>query len=701
MKKNIITLLVLLIAAVSGAWAQTADNSPYAPNHQSPALNGPRRAAANVSTESLVSFSCTTGTQYGVCIVGEFIYTASWRDKDSNYSPDGFIFHKYDTDGNYIEAFNIDGLTKGIRDIAYDGEYIYGSTTNSTVYKIDIVNKTLVGTITIPISVRGLTYDPKRDGFWAIDNWSATMNLYDRNGNFIQSGKCPGSISGCAYYMDNEGEEHILMFYNTTSTENDDIFDYNITSDELLSQPIADYSQFSVDYNHSSAGGLFIGMYKNQICLFGDLQEDPNQIAICPITNAMTDDAFILSTGTNEHGSFICKVGEDEVTTAEEGDQVTVIIEPDEGWVPSKVTVRPYTTYADAHARRKLPAAGTTIDILQPFEVDVVESTVEENTVYSATFTMPKANAEVSVDYKKLLTNTDITIEPIADQTYNGKAIEPELIVKDGETVLVLGTDYELTYSNNTNAALATDENAPTVTVTAVTNSEKYAGTTAVTFTILKADIDDLTQPTAIEGLVYSAYDQELIVAGSTEEGTMLYSLDGEQWSEDVPMGNDEGVYIVYWKVTGFANYNDVAQQTLSVTIAESDFDAALDDLDAAIKHAIEVLALVGKDMGNIEIPLVRTIYEADDLYKLAIGGADVTSKQIVDMIKKLREAEKEFLADPDVNTEISTGISAVNAEADTDAWFDLSGRRLQGKPDKAGVYIVNGRKVAISRNSH
>lgn len=46
----------------------------------------------------------------------------------------------------------------------------------------------------------------------------------------------------------------------------------------------------------------------------------------------------------------------------------------------------------------------------------------------------------------------DIWIQTIADQTYTGEAIEPEIVVKDGETTLVLGTDYTVAYTNNTNA---------------------------------------------------------------------------------------------------------------------------------------------------------------------------------------------------------------------------------------------------------
>ena len=46
------------------------------------------------------------------------------------------------------------------------------------------------------------------------------------------------------------------------------------------------------------------------------------------------------------------------------------------------------------------------------------------------------------------------------------------------------------------------------------------------------------------------------------------------------------------------------------------------------------------------------------------------------------------------LTVEAATGISDVKTE---DAnWYDLSGRPLNGKPTKAGVYVKNGKKVVI-----
>ena len=47
-----------------------------------------------------------------------------------------------------------------------------------------------------------------------------------------------------------------------------------------------------------------------------------------------------------------------------------------------------------------------------------------------------------------------------------------------------------------------------------------------------------------------------------------------------------------------------------------------------------------------------------------------------------------------------STGIVSISKESGSQVastgWFTLDGRRLNGKPSRAGVYINNGNKVVI-----
>ena len=195
--------------------------------------------------------------------------------------------------------------------------------------------------------------------------------------------------------------------------------------------------------------------------------------------SAIDAPSYNLTVGENDHGTVKFYVGENEVNTAAEGATVTVVITPNTGWVVNQTSGQWYAAIEAAKAPKR---AQSNVDLLKDFELTKLLG--QDNTW---SFVMQRANAEVSVTYKKLLTNQDITIEDITAPTYTGQAQEPTVTVKDGSVVLTKDVDYTVAYSNNTNAALATAaQNAPTVTITAVGNSQKYAGETTKTFTINK-----------------------------------------------------------------------------------------------------------------------------------------------------------------------------------------------------------------------
>ena len=114
---------------------------------------------------------------------------------------------------------------------------------------------------------------------------------------------------------------------------------------------------------------------------------------------------------------------------------------------------------------------------------DAADNDITATAISGSTLTMPASDVTVSVSFKKLLTNTDITIAEIADQTYTGSEIKPAITVKDGTTDI---TDQcDITYTNNTNVGTAT------VTIKAKASSTAYAGETEASFKItLTGDIN-------------------------------------------------------------------------------------------------------------------------------------------------------------------------------------------------------------------
>ena len=215
-------------------------------------------------------------------------------------------------------------------------------------------------------------------------------------------------------------------------------------------------------------------------------------------TMTVTASAYDLTVGTNEHGSLTFKVGEETVTTANEGDVVSVVVKAGKGYMSNGVTARAYTRFGGAMARRRAPGSIEVLDWLtvQPTSVD---------TVY--TFTMPAYNVQVNADYTHRALTNDM-IHAISDQTWTGSGVTPTLVVTDREYTLTEGTDYTVEYSNNTDKGV----NTATATITAKSDiADYYIGTASANFSIRKT----------ITGL--TAY------AVSSEEHPIIYTGEGQE----------------------------------------------------------------------------------------------------------------------------------------------------------------------------
>ena len=106
-------------------------------------------------------------------------------------------------------------------------------------------------------------------------------------------------------------------------------------------------------------------------------------------------------------------------------------------------------------------------------------------------------------------------------------------------------------------------------TVTVVIKSTNYEDIT-LTVNVNATDklLPTVTAPTA-NALTYNGTEQALVTAGKTTGGTMLYRLDDSKWSEQIPTAKKAGKYTVWYKVQGNAEYADVAEQSLTVTVSD------------------------------------------------------------------------------------------------------------------------------------
>ena len=211
---------------------------------------------------------------------------------------------------------------------------------------------------------------------------------------------------------------------------------------------------------------------------------------------------------------------------------------------------------------------------------------------------------------------TVAVMDAVPDQTYTGSEITPEPLVLAGSLSLTKGTDYVYSYTNNTNVGTAKVRATFQGTYASLGSVEKE-------FTIAKAT-PAVTAPTAYENLIYNGSAQALVNAGNTDFGTLLYSLDGQNYSADIPTGTDAGTYTVYYKVEGSDNWNAVAAQTIEVTITY--FDASL----AAIVDNSDVISnIITNYDSKADVTLSdRTLYKDGNWNTLCLPF-DVSADQI------------------------------------------------------------------------
>jgi hypothetical protein len=239
----------------------TADNTPNPVPGESTGTRAP--------WDLMHTFNAAEGGQYGVVTDGQYIYTSNW-----GYSAATYNFYKYDMQGNVIEGFNISGCGT-LRGMTFDGQYVYGVANSSTVYCVDLNNHALVSTFTSAYgAMRCISYDPERDGFWVVGNWSGNLTLINRQGAIVTSGPAPTSASDVAYYKDENNDEHVFCFGNADNM----VYDYNIASNTIVGT-VFNFSS-TPGYASGSAGGCHVAEYNGKMAFFGDLQQSPNLIGI-------------------------------------------------------------------------------------------------------------------------------------------------------------------------------------------------------------------------------------------------------------------------------------------------------------------------------------------------------------------------------------------------------------------------------------
>jgi len=117
---------------------------------------------------------------------GTYIYTVRWNLD---------LYYRYDINGNYLATFTVQN-TSSIRDLAYDGQYFYGSPSTGTIYEMRFTPgvESLISTFNAPagVTVRSIAYVPPPtvpNGGFYVSDWTGneSWTLIDRTGAFISA----------------------------------------------------------------------------------------------------------------------------------------------------------------------------------------------------------------------------------------------------------------------------------------------------------------------------------------------------------------------------------------------------------------------------------------------------------------------------------------------------------------------------------
>ena len=244
---------------------------------------------------------------------------------------------------------------------------------------------------------------------------------------------------------------------------------------------------------------------------------------------------------------------------------------------PTGITIKtcPHTTYTAGEQFNKagmvITAAyddGSTKDV-QPtyFQFTPVDPLTVNNKEVTISYTegnvTKTAKQKITVNPKALTANM---VQPIASQPYTGSAIEPTVTVKDGRKTLTAGTDYTVTYKDNTNVGTAT---------ATVTGKGNYTGSVEAKFNITaKALTASMVHDIAAQTYTGSPIVPKLTV----KDGETALSKDTDY---TVKYRNNLNAGTATVTLTGKGNYSDSVSKTF--TIKQKDVTAQRDATDIQV----------------------------------------------------------------------------------------------------------------------
>lgn len=290
--------------------------------------------------------------------------------------------------------------------------------------------------------------------------------------------------------------------------------------------------------------------------------------------------------------------------------------------------------------------------------VGIGETTITATSAQTATLLAGEASYVLKV-YKDL--NYESITVSVATATYTGEAVNPVVKVMDGETDV---TDLMIiSYDNNIEVG---DEASVTIVPNDDLEVNFYVGSTTQTFSIVNRTL---------------------------EIGKDVNFASGQKWAsfytttENLELPDGVMAYIVTAVSTEAVTVKAINYVPKNVPVLIENESTTTTDNTSAEGNQLQ---------GTSESTAVSAI--EGHVYVLYNGGFTRATSGAIPAGRAYLVLEQEASARLLIVEEEATDISEIErmSNGGNESWYSLDGQKLQKKPTKKGMYIVNGQKVVI-----